>query len=291
MPTADPRGHRLSATLLATAREVCSLSRLEMAQAAGCDPDLIEAIESLALDPSLDTIERLVNAVGLEARYSPHLGAGLYCNGVPAAEVRRLKAEKAASVAHRASLGLPPAGPLAGTQSPWDGTDPAPPRLHGADYTRIGPGKAAILVRYARSLARCSIASYASRASVDIDYLQAVEAGELRPTASNVDAILKRAGTGLDARLELYDDHDDSLQALAAADPDFYRGHAEPRTLDDAEAERIAAVRRFQADRGKFPGMMEAYQAEKLAVMEADRLAEEAIIQARDSSEPAIAEL
>ena len=235
MATTASRGHQLSATLVATAREVCSLGPVAMSQAAGCDPALIEAIEGLALDPSLDTIERLVNAVGLEARYRPHRGAGLYHSGVPMAEVLRLRAEKAADLAHRAGLGLPPAGPLAGTQSPWDGTDPAPPRLHGADDTRAGPGKAAILIRYARSLARCSIGSYASLASVDIDYLRAVEAGELRPTASTVEALLTRAGAGLDARLQLYDDHDDSLQALAAADPDFYRGNAKPQTPFYAE--------------------------------------------------------
>ena len=206
-----------------------------MAHTAGCDAALIEAIESLALDPSLDTIERLVNAVGLEARYSPHRGDRLYRDGVSAAEVRRLRTEKAADIAHRAALGLPPPGPLPGTQSPWGGTDPAPPRLHGADDTRTGPGKAAILVRYARSLARCSIAAYASRASVPIDYLRAVEAGELRPTASTIAGILRRAGDELDVRLQLYDDHDDSLQLLAAADPDFYRGHARPQTPAYAE--------------------------------------------------------
>lgn len=206
-----------------------------MADTAGCDPALIEAIESLALDPSLDTVERLVNAVGLEARYSPCPGAKLYNNGVPAAEVCRLRAEKAADLAHRAVLGLPPAGPIAATQSPWDGPDPAPPRLHGADDTRAGPGKSAILVRYARSLARCSVASYASRASVDADYLRAVESGQLRPSASTVDAILKRAGGELDACLQLYDDHDDSLQLLASTDPDFYRGLARRRVPAYAE--------------------------------------------------------
>ena len=229
-PVTDLRGHRLNANLLATAREVCSLSPHALAHTAGCDVALIEAIESLALDPSLDTIERLVNAVGLEARYSPHRGDSLYHRGVPPAEVHRLRAEKAADIAHRTALGLPPSGPLPGTQSPWDGTDPAPPRLHGADDTRSGPGKAAILVRYARSLARCSITAYASRASVRTDYLRAVEAGELRPSAAAVAGILWRAGDELDARLQLYDDHDDSLQLLAASDPDFYRGHAHPHS-------------------------------------------------------------
>ena len=47
---------------------------------------------------------------------------------------------------------------------------------------------------------------------------------------------------------------------------------------DDAEARRVAAVRRFKADQGKFPGMMETYRAEKLAELAAD---------ARDYGQPA----
>lgn len=55
---------------------------------------------------------------------------------------------------------------------------------------------------------------------------------------------------------------------------------------DEAEARRVAAVRRFKADQGKFPGMTEAHRAEKLAELEADARAEEA-----DTLEPATAEL
>ena len=62
---------------------------------------------------------------------------------------------------------------------------------------------------------------------------------------------------------------------------------AEPTEADEAEARRIAAVRRFQADRGKFPGMMETYRAEK----QADDRAEEADTRARAAQKPAVAEL
>ena len=47
---------------------------------------------------------------------------------------------------------------------------------------------------------------------------------------------------------------------------------------DDAEARRVAAVRRFKADQGKFPGMMETSRAEKLAELAAA---------ARDYGQPA----
>ena len=66
---------------------------------------------------------------------------------------------------------------------------------------------------------------------------------------------------------------------------------AEPTEADEAEARRIAAVRRFQADQGKFPGMMETRRAEKQAELEADDRAEEAAARARTAREPAVAEL
>lgn len=222
-----PSGHRLSAVLVCSARAVCSLSQAEMAQLAGCDAALIEAIESLAVDPCLDTVERLVNAAGLEARYNPGPPSGRCLTAADArSEIDRLQIERAAAVLHRLSLGLAPLGPPAGSQSPWDGTEPAPPRLHGAGHTRGGPGKAAILLRYARARSRCSPAAYAAKAQMPLSDLQTIEAGHIRPTASRIDDILTAAGDGLHARLELYDDHDDNLHLLAVADPGFYYGRA-----------------------------------------------------------------
>ena len=66
---------------------------------------------------------------------------------------------------------------------------------------------------------------------------------------------------------------------------------AGPTEADEAEARRLAAVRRFKADQGKFPGMMETYRAEKQAEIEADDRAEVAALKARAAREPAVAEL
>ena len=211
--------------LLLTAREVAGLDAAGLAAVAGCDVELVEAIESGDLDPCLDTIERLVNAVALECRIGPGADDGLYGDGSDAGEVGRLRGELAAVAAHRASLGLPALAVPEGSQRSWDGTDPAPSRQHGAGDTRCGPGKTAILVRYFRSCAgRLSVSEFAKRCGVAAAELEAIESGELRPGASAVEELLVRAGQGMRARLELYDDHDDGLHLLALADPDFYWG-------------------------------------------------------------------
>ena len=54
----------------------------------------------------------------------------------------------------------------------------------------------------------------------------------------------------------------------------------------DDEARRIAAVRGFQAARGRYPGMTAAHRAEKLAELEADDRAGEAAARARAAREP-----
>ena len=59
----------------------------------------------------------------------------------------------------------------------------------------------------------------------------------------------------------------------------------------DAEARRIAAVRRFKADQGKFPGVRATYRTEKLAELEADDRAEEAAGRARNDRERAVVNL
>ena len=60
---------------------------------------------------------------------------------------------------------------------------------------------------------------------------------------------------------------------------------------ETGEARRLAAVRGFQAARGRYPDMMAAHRAEKLAEMEADDRAEEAADRARAAQEPAAVEL
>lgn len=60
---------------------------------------------------------------------------------------------------------------------------------------------------------------------------------------------------------------------------------------DEAEVRRVAAVRRFKADQGKFPGMMETHRATKLAELAADARAEDAAGRIRAAQEPAAVEL
>ena len=216
--------------LLLTAREVAGLDAAGLAAVAGCDVELVEAIEAGRLDPCLDTIERLVNAVALECRIGPGADDGLYRAGPDAGEVARLRAELAATAARRASLGLAALAVPEGSQLPWDGTDPAPARRHGAGDTRCGPGKTAILVRYFRSCAGgLSVSQYAKRCGMPAAELEKIESGALRPGASVVEELLGQAGLGVRARLELYDDHDDGLHLLALADPDFHRGLSPPK--------------------------------------------------------------
>ena len=212
--------------LMLTAREVAGVDAAGLATAAGCDAELVEAIEAGGGDPCLDTIERLVNAVALECRIGPGADGGLYSAGPDAGEVSRLRCELAAAAEHRAGLGLPALAVPEGSQLPWDGTDPAPARRHGADDSRCGPGKSAILVRYFRSCTGLSVAEYAKRCGVAAAALEEIESGAVRPGAAAVEELLGWAGLGVRARLEVYDDHDDGLHLLALADPDFYRGLA-----------------------------------------------------------------
>lgn len=136
--------------LLRTARAALNLTTHDVATAAGCDLDLVERIESGDHDPVLDTLERLVNSVGLELR------CGTADSGVsdpnPAyrrvdrGEVARLADAYGGEADWHARLGTDPPGPPAGTQPDREGRPPAPPRLFGAGLTRRVGGEWAALV-------------------------------------------------------------------------------------------------------------------------------------------------
>ena len=112
----------LAGILLRTAREALGCEVGELAEAAGCAEDLVRRIESGELDPALDTVERIVNASGLEVRAGPASGDGRYSGTTPdPEEVARVRAAVEAGRALREDLGAPPAGPPVGAQPDWGG--------------------------------------------------------------------------------------------------------------------------------------------------------------------------
>ena len=192
---------------------------------AGCAEGLVRRIESGDMDPTLDTVERILNASGLEVRAGPAPPNGRYSGAAPdPGEVARVRASIEAERALREELGAPPAGPTVGAQPDWEGQDPAPARHIGAAEGRQDAGGwAAVLVRSAIAEAPGGVEAFAGAAGVDAQTLDRICAGAHRPTVGELARLLERAGTGLRVRLEVYDDHDDGLHLSAVADPERHR--------------------------------------------------------------------
>ena len=212
-----------AAGLVLVARAALGVLPVEVAEAAGCEAELVGAIEAGQFDPVLDTVERLVNSVGLEVRAGtdgqPSAGFSMVCES----EVARVRRAFAELVEFRRGHGLRPPGPPLGAQPDWDGTDPAPPRLFGAGPTRRdGGGWTAILVRSARQRRGMGQAAFAAATGLDRAGVAAIESGALRPPVKELERVLSAMGFGLRARLEPYDDHDDGLHLRALGDPGRY---------------------------------------------------------------------
>ena len=60
-----------AARLLRIARTATGVSAGELTASAGCAESLVTGIENGKIDPTLDTVNRLVNSVGLEVRAGP----------------------------------------------------------------------------------------------------------------------------------------------------------------------------------------------------------------------------
>lgn len=223
-PVAGP-GELVAGLLLRTAREALDCGVRELAEAAGCSQGVVRRIESGELDPTLDTVERIVNASGLEVRAAPAPGDGRYRGASPdAVEVSRVRAAVEADRALREDLGAPAAGPPAGSQPHWGGEDPAPARRIGAAEGRgDGGGWAAVLVRSAIAETSGGAEAFAAAACVDTETLGRICSGADRLSVGKLAALLERAGTGLRVRLEVYDDHDDGLHLSALSDPERHR--------------------------------------------------------------------
>lgn len=219
-------GGLVAGVLLRTAREALGCSVRELAEAAGCSEGLVRRIESGELDPTLDTVERILNAAGLEVRAGPAAGESRYCGASPdPGEVACVRAAVEADRALREDLGAPAAGPPAGAQPHWDGEDPAPARRIGAAEGRGDAGGwAAVLVRSAIAETPGGAEAFAEAVGVDAEMLGRVCSGADRLSVGELVSLLERAGTGLRVRLEVYDDHDDGLHLSAVSDPERHRG-------------------------------------------------------------------
>lgn len=228
----------LAAAVLRTARAVLGITTAELATAAGCDQSLVRRIESGEFDPDMDTLGRLVNAVGLELRCGTRSSPNSDYALVDADEVARLAAEVATARDFRGRFGLGPPGPLPGTQADWDGIPPAPSHLFGAGPGRRDEGGwAAILLASVRWELGMTPVEFAAAAGVSETDVARIETGEVRPPLGEVQRILNAAGTALHLRLEVYDEHDDGLHLRALADPDRF-----DRTIRGAREVFAAAV-------------------------------------------------
>lgn len=213
----------VAAELVLTARAAVGIAANELAKAAKCKIELINNIESGQLDPVLDTVERLVNSVGLEVR----AGTGFDSRETRSAdfnsEVRRVRRALVDAVEFRRSFGLGPPSPLRGTQRDWDGIEPAPARLFGAGPTRRdGDGWAAILVSAQRQRTGAHLEDIAAATSTSPTRVADIEAGRIRPPTGELKRLLSAMAATLRVRLEPYDDHDDTLHLRAIADPERY---------------------------------------------------------------------
>ena len=88
------------------------------------------------------------------------------------------------------------------------------------------------LLRLARADAHLSQRALAASAGVPQSTIGRIEAGAMQPTIPLLYRLLAAAGAELRVRLEPYDDHDDVLDALAAARPADQTGAAEQARRD-----------------------------------------------------------
>ena len=195
-----------------------------MAQAAGCGDKLVRDIESGRVDPTLDTVGRLVSSVGLEVRAGPAGEPNSRYLAVDPREVARVRAAFEQACEFAAQFGMGPPGPSAGTQPEWDGADPAPAHRFGAGPTRRdGGGWSAILVRCERTRINMSQGGLARFLGLGESDISLIEAGAAKLPVRALQAVLAAMGASLAARLEVYDSHDDGLHLRALADPERYR--------------------------------------------------------------------
>ena len=214
----------LGAVVLQTGRAAAGVTAAEMAEAAGCDAALVAQIESGEHDPALDTLERLVNSIGLELRCGPRGETNPLYRQVDPGEVQRLGDDMMANREFWAQFNRGPSYyPPTGTQAVWDGTPLAPPRLFGAGPGRRDEGGwAAMLVRRLHSETTVSTAAAAAEAGIGVDGLLRIETGAVQPGLAEVQRLFAATGKALWLRLEIYDPHDDVLHQGAVADPDRF---------------------------------------------------------------------
>ena len=184
---------------------------------------LVVDIERGRFDPTLDTVERLVNSVGLEVRAGAHRECNPAYTGVTASEVERVRAALETVREFREAHGLRPPGPPPGVQPDWDGLGAAPPRLFGAGRTRRdGGGWGAVLFKSERVHTRAVLGEIAAAVGISTDCAALIEDGMVRPPVGMIEALFGAMGSCLRVRLEPYDDHDDGLHLQAVADPERY---------------------------------------------------------------------
>lgn len=199
---------------------------------------LVADIEEGRLDPTLDTVERLVNAIGLEVRAGAHSEPDPAYQGVTASEVERVREAFEEVREFREAYGLRVVGPPPGVQPEWDGLGSAPPRLFGAGPTRRdGGGWGAILLSGERAQTQAALRQVAAAAGISTDCAARIEDGTLRPPVSMVERLFAAMGSCLRVRLEPYDDHDDGLHLQALADPERHQ-----RRLANGETAFATAV-------------------------------------------------
>ena len=213
----------LGSVVLRTARAVLDLTPADLARATGCSVTLVERIESGEADPTLDTVHRLLNTVGLELRCGPRPTPNNAYLQVTPSEVHRLVAAWKEACADRAQFGLGPPAPITDLQLPWDGEPPAPPHLFGAGPTRRHDGGwGAALVRSLRSRRGLTPAAFAAVVGLDETEVVRIESGAFRPPISEIQRIHSQVREALSVRVEVYDNHDDVLELDYIRDPESY---------------------------------------------------------------------
>lgn len=218
-----------AARLLRITRSVTGVSTADLAASAGCAESLVTGIESGQFDPTLDTVNRLVNSVGLEVRAGPQpVGSGdqrLPGDGLADAdEIGRVRQAFEAARDFRSRYGLAPLGPPPGSQPHWDGEDPAPGhRFRVAEAREDGGGWSALLVRDARDRMEMTQPQVAAAGGISETDIARIETGELRLSVVELEHILNSMGLELHTRLEPYDDHDDVLHLIAMKDPKLHQ--------------------------------------------------------------------
>ena len=219
LPPVEPVGG-WAALMLADAMWVEQVTASELAEAARRPVEWVEGVLSGEIDPTADELELVVNAIGLETRPADGI-PGEEIMGKPWPWVPHDREKLAERIKRSRQADLELYGEVLLQRKPPQ--PDAPARLFGVGQGREdGGGKAAMIISAWLRRLRVSPDTFAERAGLPAERVEAAASGEWKPGIDELERMLAANGVSMAYRLEEYDSQDDEHHAMWESDPAAY---------------------------------------------------------------------